>query len=94
MTFFLTRDGKQIDEHAKHEFHSKLLSGEIVTTDYYWVDGMDDWRPVSDYTISMQTMKMDITPSAGSAPAGAADKGAGGKSGAFAKMTDWLRRRR
>ena len=93
MTFFVTRDGKQIDEHEKHEFHAKLLSGEIVTTDYYWVDGMTDWRPVSDYTIGMQTMKMDLTPAA-AASGGAAQQSAGESSGPLAKMATWLRRRR
>ena len=90
MTFFVTRDGKQIDEHEKQEFHAKLLSGEIVTTDYYWVDGMEDWRPVSDYTIGMQTMKIDMAPAA-PAPAAAGSSGAGS---GLAKLASWLRKRR
>ena len=95
MVFFVTRDGKQIDEHPKHEFHAKLLSGDIVTTDYYWVDGMADWRPVSEYTVAMQTtMKLDTMPSAAPAPATAAAKNAGANSGRFGKLASWLRKRR
>ena len=93
MIFFVTRDGKQIDEYEKPEFHSKLLAGEILTTDHYWVEGMTDWRPISEYTIGMPTMKMDLTPSI--APASeAASNAPGPGGGAMATITDWLRRRR
>lgn len=93
MTFFVTRDGKQIDEHEKQGFHAKLLSGDIVTTDYYWVDGMEDWRPVSDYTMGMQTMKIDMTPAAPASPAPTAAASSGAAS-TVAKLTSWLRKRR
>ena len=91
--FFVTRDGKQIDEYEKHEFHSKIFSGEIMSTDHYWIEGLEDWRPVSEYTVAMPTMKMQVTPVEESNRSASTEKTGPRKTNPLARMTDWLRRR-
>jgi hypothetical protein len=89
---FVTRDGQKIDEYEKGDFAEKIYGGEVLSSDHYWIEGMDDWRPVSEYTVAMKTMKieMDASPAAGTG----AGESAPGSGGALKTLRRWLNRGR
>ena len=91
MIVFVTRDGNKIDEYDKDEFAQKIYAAEVLTTDFYWTEGMEDWRPVSEYSVTMKTMKiqMDIAP-----PRPSSDKPATEGGGALGALRGWLQRKR
>ena len=90
---FVTRDGEKIDEYNKGEFTEKIYGGDVLTTDYYWIEGMEDWRPVSEYSVTMKTMKieMDSPPPQSSA---ASPTTPAAEAGALGALRDWLKRKR
>lgn len=90
MIVFVTRDGTKIDEYDKNEFAEKIYGGAVLTTDFYWTEGMEDWRPVSEYSVTMKTMKiqMDVAPSTPSSEERVPE------GGALGTLRTWLKRKR
>jgi GYF domain 2 len=42
-------DGTSLGEFDETVFREKIRSGELKADDYYWCEGMADWKPVSEY---------------------------------------------
>jgi hypothetical protein len=42
-------DGATVGEFSELVFRDKISSGELRPEDFYWHDGMADWKPVTDY---------------------------------------------
>lgn len=62
MTFHVCRvDGSSLGEFSEDEFNRKVLSGELKK-DFYWRDGMSDWKPVADYKILAKTQRISLAP--------------------------------
>ena len=63
MTFFVCRiDGTQVGEFEEEEFRDKVFARQIKAEDYYWHDGMSDWRPVSEYRALAKTQRISFAP--------------------------------
>jgi len=53
MTYHVARDGTQLGTFSLEEIRSALASGQILSTDLAWKEGMNDWEPVS--SLALQT---------------------------------------
>jgi hypothetical protein len=42
-------DGVSVGQFEELDFRNHLLHGELQSNDYYWCDGMADWKPISEY---------------------------------------------
>jgi len=42
-------DGTSIGEFEEAEFRDKIARGELRPGDFYWIEGMADWKPISEY---------------------------------------------
>ncbi len=51
--FHVARDGEVIGQFEEAEFASRVRRIEIRSTDYYFVEGMAEWRPVYEYRPSV-----------------------------------------
>lgn len=47
MTIHVARDGQEIGEYTSQVFNSLMDSGRLLPTDHFWVEGMDDWKPLA-----------------------------------------------
>jgi hypothetical protein len=62
MTFHVCNiDGASLGEFSEEEFNRKVLAGELKE-DFYWHDGMSDWRAVAQYRILAKTQRISFTP--------------------------------
>ena len=63
MTFFVCRiDGTQVGEFGEEEFRDKVFGRQIKADDYYWHEGMADWRPVAEYRALAKTQRISFAP--------------------------------
>ena len=42
-------------EFEEQIFRNKVFSGEIRPSDWYWIPGFSDWRPVSEFRVARKT---------------------------------------
>jgi hypothetical protein len=42
-------DGSPIGEFTESDFREKIFSGELQPGDFYWCEGLSDWKTVSEY---------------------------------------------
>ena len=62
MTFHVCRvDGSSLGEFSEEEFNRKVLAGELKE-DFYWREGMNDWRAVSQYPVLAKTQRISFAP--------------------------------
>jgi GYF domain 2 len=54
-------DGTSLGEFDEEEFNRKVLAGELKE-DFYWHEGMADWKPVAQYRILAKTQRISFTP--------------------------------
>jgi NADH pyrophosphatase NudC (nudix superfamily) len=47
MTIHVSRDGEEIGQYTQQAFNDLIQHGRLFPTDYFWVDGMDEWKPLS-----------------------------------------------
>ncbi len=63
MTFFACRaDGTQLGEFSEADFHDKVSARELSPEDYYWHEGMPDWKPIADYRLLAKTQRISFAP--------------------------------
>jgi hypothetical protein len=63
LTFHACRaDGTKLGELNEAEFQEKIFSGSLTSTDYYWHEGMADWRPIADYRALAKTQRISFAP--------------------------------
>jgi hypothetical protein len=55
-------DGTKLGEFSEPEFQAKLFAGELSSADYYWHEGMPDWKPISEYRLLAKTQKISFAP--------------------------------
>src|SRR4030095_1537890 len=55
MRFHVARDGAVMGEFEEQIFRNKVFSGEIRPSDWYWIPGFSDWRPVSGFRGARKT---------------------------------------
>lgn len=48
MQVFIARGGKEIGKYARADLEGLIADGTLRASDYYWHDGMEDWRKLSD----------------------------------------------
>jgi hypothetical protein len=61
--FFVCRiDGTQVGEFEEAEFRERVFARTIAANDYYWHEGIADWRPVSEYRALAKTQKISFAP--------------------------------
>ena len=54
MTFYVCRNGEVIGDWPEEEFRALVSTGQILPDDYFFHEGMTDWRLVSTYTLPDQ----------------------------------------
>jgi hypothetical protein len=63
VTFFVCRiDGTPVGEFNETEFREKVFARKIAVNDYYWHEGMADWRPISEYRALAKTQRISFAP--------------------------------
>jgi hypothetical protein len=63
MTFHVCAiDGTKLGEFSEAEFQEKVSSGELRPQDYYWHEGMADWKPISEYRTLAKTQRISFAP--------------------------------
>jgi hypothetical protein len=63
VTFFVCRiDGTKVGEFNEAEFRDKVFARKITSSDYYWHEGMADWRPISEYRALAKTQRISFAP--------------------------------
>ena len=62
MTIYVCRDGQDIGSWLEPEFRELILQGELLPTDYYYCQGMADWKLVSEYRLTAKTTVIKIAP--------------------------------
>ena len=62
MIFHVAREGEVVGEFSESTFQEKIFAGEILPGDYYWTEGLPDWRLVSQYRILAKTVRMSAEP--------------------------------
>ncbi|MGZ5503300.1 MAG: GYF domain-containing protein [Chthoniobacterales bacterium] len=48
MTIYIARDGEEIGECERQDLEQLTREGQVLPSDYYWHEGMEDWRTVGD----------------------------------------------
>jgi hypothetical protein len=62
MIFHVCRvDGSSLGELSEDEFNRRVLAGELKE-DFFWHEGMADWKPVADYKILAKTQRISFAP--------------------------------
>ncbi len=51
----MAREGAVMGEFEEQIFRNKVFSGEIRPSDWYWIPGFGDWRPVSEFRVARKT---------------------------------------
>ncbi len=49
MTYHVAREGETLGEFTEAEFREKNFANEVSPNDWYWTEGMSDWRSVSEW---------------------------------------------
>jgi len=49
MAIKVARDGKVLGEFEAKEIAWRVEQGVLLGTDYYWTEGMKDWKPLSEF---------------------------------------------
>lgn len=69
------RGGDQLGEFTEDEVKAKLASGEFLSTDLWWKEGMEEWQPLSSFqvrssvpSVPVQQTTMEIEPEADGLP--------------------------
>jgi len=57
MAIKVARGGKVIGEFEAKEIRWRIEQGVLLDTDYYWTEGMKDWKPLSE--LQQRTEKME-----------------------------------
>jgi GYF domain 2 len=60
MIVHVARGGEIIGEFDEPTFQGKVFAGEIRPEDHYWVEGLADWKAVSQYRIAAKTLRMSM----------------------------------
>jgi hypothetical protein len=61
--FFVCRvDGTEVGQFQEADFRDKVFARQIKPDDYYWHDGMADWRPISKYRALAKTQRISFAP--------------------------------
>jgi membrane protein YdbS with pleckstrin-like domain len=47
-TVTVARDGQELGSYSESELPNLVAVGALYRTDYYWQDGMPEWRPLAD----------------------------------------------
>jgi hypothetical protein len=55
-------DGATVGEFNESVFYDKISSGELKSDDFYWYEGMADWKPITEYRAIPKTQKIAIAP--------------------------------
>jgi uncharacterized protein DUF4339 len=55
-------DGERIGEFEENDFRDNLFGGRFPADSYYWHEGMEDWRPVTEYRALAKTQRISFTP--------------------------------
>lgn len=62
MTFHVCHaDGTSLGEFSEEEFDRRVLSGDLKE-DFYWHEGMTDWKAVASYKILAKTQRISFAP--------------------------------
>jgi uncharacterized protein DUF4339 len=55
-------DGQPVGEFEEADFRDKIFANALLPDSYYWHDGMEDWRPISQYRALAKTQRMTFEP--------------------------------
>jgi hypothetical protein len=55
-------DGTPVGEFEEADFRERVFARRIAVNDYYWHEGMAEWRPVSHYRALAKTQKISFAP--------------------------------
>lgn len=59
---YVSRDGQEIGNWPEAEFRDLVFRSEILPTDHYFIEGMPDWKPVSEYRAKPRTTLIAMAP--------------------------------
>ena len=58
-TVYIARDGEELGAWSLEDAQARLRSGEIALTDYFWHEGMSDWKQVSQSKFAQAAVRRD-----------------------------------
>jgi hypothetical protein len=64
MLIKIARNGKVIGDFESKEIPWRLEQGVLLNTDHYWVEGMQEWKPLKDF-VQKPTMQSDSSAGGG-----------------------------
>jgi hypothetical protein len=59
---YVCRDGQDIGNWPEEEFRERTFRGEIYADDYYFHEGMSDWKLVSEYRAAKKAVRLITSP--------------------------------
>ena len=65
----MAREGAVMGEFEEQIFRDKVFSGEIHPSDWYWIPGFSDWRPVSEFRVARKTEQIVLDDRSAAPPA-------------------------
>jgi uncharacterized protein YbjQ (UPF0145 family) len=42
----ISREGVTVDEFERQDLLKEILKGNVLDSDYYWTEGMEEWKPI------------------------------------------------
>ncbi|CAN5803398.1 hypothetical protein BH11VER1_BH11VER1_02810 [soil metagenome] len=68
MQIHIGRNGTPLGTFSEDQVRDGIASGTFLGTDLAWQEGMDDWRPLSSFSLSHAPPALPQSPSASQAP--------------------------
>jgi hypothetical protein len=51
-----------VGQFQEADFRDKIFAGELTSDQYYWYEGMEDWKPIADYRALARTQRITFDP--------------------------------
>jgi hypothetical protein len=60
MKIFVSKNGKQLGPLTRNQVKEHLAAGNIATTDYFWCDGLGEWKTLSEFEDQKHAAKPQV----------------------------------
>jgi hypothetical protein len=55
-------DGAPAGEFQEADFRDKIFAGDLTSEQFYWYEGMEDWKPIAEYRALARTQRIEFGP--------------------------------
>jgi hypothetical protein len=49
-----------VGQFLEADFRDKIFAGELTSDQFYWYEGMQDWKPISQYRALARTQRIEF----------------------------------